>query len=261
MFDKIIDAMIAKGRYCFDSSELVLASGKSALAVRRAMRRMRDSGRIAMPIGGFYVYVPPEYRSLGCLPPEQFIPYLMERDREPYYAGLLSAAQFYGSAHQQPQEFHVIVSKVHKPISCGKVRVKFAVRHNAAEIPVVKRNTPRGQIIISTPEATAFDLIGYHKQAGGLNNVATVIASLAEKLDPKLLLKVAELSPVAWSQRLGYLLDYVEAGDKAKGLAKFVKNRTPIPSALMAGKPVKGADRNLKWNVLVNSAIEVDFDS
>jgi hypothetical protein len=35
--------------------------------------------------------VPPEYRSLGCLSPEQFIPQLMKHLGLEYYVGLLSA--------------------------------------------------------------------------------------------------------------------------------------------------------------------------
>lgn len=41
-------------------------------------------------------------------------------------------------------------------------------------------NTPRGTLVISTPEATALDLVGYPHRAGGLNQVATVLAELAD---------------------------------------------------------------------------------
>lgn len=45
----------------------------------------------------FYVIVPSEYRSLSCLPADQFIPALMKHLGLAYYAGLLTAAQYYGS--------------------------------------------------------------------------------------------------------------------------------------------------------------------
>ena len=50
---------------------------------------------IAMPYQGFYVIVPPGYRSLGCRPAEQFIPDLMNYLGEYYYVGLLSAAEYH----------------------------------------------------------------------------------------------------------------------------------------------------------------------
>ena len=45
--------------------------------------------------------------------------------------------------------------------------------------------------------------------AAGLDNVATILAELAENLDGKELVRLAELSPIAWAQRLGYLIDSV----------------------------------------------------
>jgi hypothetical protein len=37
-----------------------------------------------------------------------------------YYAGLLSAAQLHGAAHQRPQEFQVFLAKNRRPIRCGR---------------------------------------------------------------------------------------------------------------------------------------------
>jgi len=41
--------------------------------------------------------------------------------------------------------------------------------------------------------------------------VATVLSELAERLDPKKLVKAAETAPLPWAQRLGYLLERVGA--------------------------------------------------
>jgi hypothetical protein len=42
-------------------------------------------------------------------------------------------------------------------------RVAFVVRKRIAEVPVQSFNTPRGTLLVSTPEATALDLVGYHE--------------------------------------------------------------------------------------------------
>jgi predicted transcriptional regulator of viral defense system len=65
---------------------------------------------------GFYVIVPLEYASSGILPPEWFIDELMKFLRQPYYVGLLSAAAIHGAAHQQPQEFHVVIPEALRSI-------------------------------------------------------------------------------------------------------------------------------------------------
>jgi len=56
-------------------------------------------------------------------------------------------------------------------------------------------NTPRGTIRVSTPEATAFDLVGYADQLGGLDQVAMVLGELGEALDPDKLAAVADALP------------------------------------------------------------------
>src|SRR5690606_34243495 len=149
----------ATGRYLFSTDEIAQTLGVSDTAARAALRRLKAKGEIASPHRGFHLYVPAEYQSLGCLPPEQFVPQLMKRLSVPYYAGLLTAARYHGAAHQQPQQFQVVVPKNRLAIHCGRVEVEFVARHNAAAMPTGRVNTPRGFLRISVPEATAFDLV------------------------------------------------------------------------------------------------------
>jgi len=194
------------------------ALGVSAAAAKLALSRLAKQKVIASPARGFYVILPPEYRSLGCLPADQFIPVLMKRLDLPYYAGLLSAAQFHGAAHQRPQEFQVFLGKNRRSIQCGAVRVAFLARKRLAEVPVQNFDTPRGTILVSTPEATALDLVGYAHRAGGLSQVATVLSELAERIDPEKLAAAARTAPVAWAQRLGYLLEHLGSAAKTPAL-------------------------------------------
>lgn len=84
----------------------------------------------------------------------------------PYYAGLLTAAQYHGAAHQRPQGFQVMVDCRRRPIACGRVRVAFMIRKRLREVPVQHLNTPRGTLTISTPEATALDLVDTSTKLG-----------------------------------------------------------------------------------------------
>ena len=127
------------------------------------LNRLAKKGLVASPARGFYVIVPPEYRRIGCLPADQFIPALMERLQRPYYAALLSAAQYHGAAHHRPQAFQVALAGNRRSISCGTVEVSFIARKRIADVPVQSFNTPRGTILASSVEATAIDLVGYEK--------------------------------------------------------------------------------------------------
>jgi predicted transcriptional regulator of viral defense system len=217
-----IAQMAGSGHYHFASAEAQSALGVSADAAKLALNRLTKQGQLASPARGFYVIVPPEYRSLGCLPADQFIPALMKRLGLPYYTGLLSAAQYHGAAHHRPQEYQVMVTKSRRPIVCGAVRVAFAVRKNINAIPTQSFNTPRGTVLVSTPEATAVDLVGYYNHVGGLDQVATILSELADTLDPKKLVVAAQTAPIPWAQRLGYLLETVEAGTHAQALKAYV---------------------------------------
>lgn len=259
MLADFVNAMAAKGRSSFSYKDIEKQLNSSSIAVKAALRRLQKKGEIAMPYRGFYVIVPPEYRLLGSLPAEQFIPDLMNYLGEIYYAGLLSAAEYHGAAHQRSQVFQVVVARSRRPIRCGKIRIDFIFRKNASKIPTQTRNTPAGIIKISTPEATALDLIGYTKHCGGINNVATVLAELAEEIDSKRLIVAAKLSPIAWVQRLGYLLDLVIKVDKAEGLDGYIKNKQPVRIPLVPANKIKGAKMNARWRVFINAKVEADI--
>jgi predicted transcriptional regulator of viral defense system len=254
-----IDRLMMSGRYHFTSPEARKALGGSADAAKLALNRLRHQGLIASPSRGFYVIVPPEYRSIGCLAAEQFIPALMAQREQSYYAGLLTAAQYYGAAHHRPQEFQVFLEKNRRPIKCGKVRVAFIARKDIREVPVKRFNTARGEVAVSTPEATAIDLAGYPKHAGGLDQVATILAELAEQLDPALLADAARTAPVPWAQRLGHLLEIAEAPQAADGLREYVATHAREYTPLVPGKTKGNSERSPNWKLIVNARVEPDL--
>lgn len=254
-----VDGLAGAGQYFFSSADIRGALGVSPVAARMALHRLSQQGLVASPARGYYVIVPPEYRALGCPPAEQWVPSLMERLGLRYYAGLLTAAQYHGAAHQRPQEFQVCLERARRPLACGRVRVAFIVRKRLRDVTVQRINTPRGTLIISTPEATALDLVGYPHRAGGLNQVATVLGELAEQLDAHKLVAVADTAPPAWSQRLGYLLERVGATDKAAPLKTWTQEHVRKPAALLAGVGSASGDRDRGWKIVVNADVEADL--
>jgi predicted transcriptional regulator of viral defense system len=254
-----IDSLAARGRYHFTTIEAVAALGSSNVATRAALRRARAKGIVAMPMRGFHLIIPPEYRRLGCLPPDQFVPQLMDHIGLTYYVGLLSAAHLHGAAHQAPMIFQMMVGSSQPKLQCGHVRVQFVTRSNIVEVPTIQRNTLRGVLRLSTPEATAFDLVGYPRHSGGLSNVATVLSELAENMDASKLLAECTRSPLPWAQRLGYLLELVEAEQLAKPLLDYVAATTKEYVPLRTGKSFSGAKRDQRWHLLLNDEVEIDL--
>ena len=254
----MINALAAEGRYHFTSADVRSKLGVSPAAAKLAVNRLARQGLVASPARGFYVILPPEYQRLGCLPPDQFIPALMEQQQLDYYVGLLSAAQYYGAAHQRPQVFQVVLARNRRPIVCGAVRVAFIARKQVDKVPVQSFNTPRGTIRVSTAEATAVDLVGYARHAGGLNQVAAMLSELAEQIDPDRLVDAAESAPVSWAQRLGYLMELVGAADAVAPLKAYVRSKARNMSILLPGAPHGKADRSADWKLYINADIEPD---
>ena len=253
-----IDDIASRGQFHFTTEAVARTLRVSPIAARAAVRRLRQKGRVATPFRGFGVIVPPEYRRLGCLPAEQFVPQLMAHLGLDYYVGLLSAAEIHGAAHQRPQVFQVVLPANRPSIRCGKVAVEFVARHNAARIPTVTRNTPRGHLRVASVAATAFDLVGYVQRCGGLDQVATVLAELAESVAPDDLVRAAPLSPVPWAQRLGHLLESVGATPVAEPLAGWVARQAREYVPLNPRRSLSSGDRSSRWKLLVNQRVEPD---
>jgi len=250
--------LAAEGHHHFTLDEMDNSLGVSHVAAKLALNRLAKHGLVASPARGFYVIVPPEYKRLGCLPAEQFIPALMERLGITYYAGLLSAAQYHGAAHHRPQEFQVLVAKNRRPIHCGAVRVSFIARKRMSEVPLQSFNTPRGTILVSTVEATALDLVGYERVVGGLDQVATLLSELAEKIDPERLVAAAHTAPISWAQRLGYLIERVGAAPQAQSLKNYVHKTAKEMTPLLPAVPHKNVPRLNDWRLFVNTQVEAE---
>ena len=248
----------AHGRYHFTSSEFRSALGVSAATATQSLWRLAKRGEIASPGRGFYVVVPPEYRALGCLPPDQFVPALMEHRGMRYYVGLLSAAQYHGAAHHRPQVFQVMVDRARKPIRCGAVGVDLIGRTRLAKVPLATFESPRGTVLASTVEATAVDLVGFMGRAGGVDRVAGMVSELSERMDPGLLVDAARAASVRWAQRLGYLLEFVGADARCGPLKDYVRQRARNYTRLLPSAPVEGAVRSSDWRLFVNARVEVE---
>lgn len=139
------------------------------------------------------------------------------------------------------------------------MRIRFMKKAHLARTPTVGVKTPTGEMRVSTPEATALDLVRYPQHAGGLSNVATLLRELAERLSGAELVRVAEADgEVAYAQRLGYLLDLVGGHEQARALAEWVAARAPRAAPLASGQPITGARRDARWRVAVNEDIDVE---
>lgn len=253
-----VDYLQSKGNYILLRENAINALGMSPLAFNMAVCRLTQKGRVIKARQGFYVIVPLEYRNAGGIPASWFIDSLMQFHKQPYYVGLLSAAALHGAAHQQPQEFQVVTNKVLRPITVGRTQIRFFLKREINSSFVIKIKTMTGYMCVSTPELTAVDLLKYLDAAGQINNAATVILELAEKIDSKKLLAVAINSELPVVQRLGYLLDTFTRTDLTKPLYEWFCGRKVTFLSLVSSRSRKNAVKNQKWRLFINEKVELD---
>jgi len=262
--NEFIDELLAKGKKSFTPNEAKDALGISYGALKASLFRLSQKKEIVRVVRGLYLILTPEYRKSGCLPPDHLISLLMNYWKIPYYTGLISAAAYYGAAHQQSQIFQVITSKQLRHIHCGKVKVIFITKKNMVDTPIQKVNVPTGYLNLSTVEATVMDLLCYTKASGGLGRVATILEELIDEVDNRKLLEVIKDSKeIAWVQRLGYLLSHVlTKNEKRKQLIqilkKYIQQKNVNKVLLQIGAIAKNYSIDPEWNVVINAKIEMD---
>ncbi len=256
---EFIEKLRSQGRYSFTIREIEQTLKLNKMAAINALHRLRKNKMVASPARGFYLIVPPEYKAFGCLPADMFITDLMKYLRQPYYVGFLSAAQYYGAAHQKPQLFQVVTIKNRRPIECGRIHIEFIANKYAGTIPSKKFNTAAGSIVVATPEVIAADILSAPHHAAGINNAVTVLTELAEKIEIR---KIVELSTLyqesSWIQRLGYLFESFGLAAMANKINSILTKKKLSWVLLSARNPYKKGARNSKWKVIINTEVEID---
>jgi predicted transcriptional regulator of viral defense system len=255
-----VDHLQSRGQYTFSTKSICDELPKNRETIRVALNRLSKKGRIVKVKKGFYVIVTLEYQSVGCPPATWFIDDLMTYMEQEYYMGILSAAEFYGAAHQRPQVFQVITDTQTDPVRVEGVGVNFHTRKHIEEVPVQKENTRTGTVRVSTPESTAYDLFLFAHAAAGLDNIANVLIELSEELDREELVNVAQHVPYhSIIQRFGYVMEFIGQSELVSPLADWISEEDPSRVKLHPGRPYEPGNRNKKWDVIVNYEINPDL--
>ena len=259
-----VDSQLSMGRFGFDLFTLRQTFiEQSETAIKFALKRLADKGKIISIYKGYYLIIPPQYASKGILPPAIFLDSFMNFLERPYYLALLNAAAYHGASHQQPQEFFVITNfPVLRPTVKKGMRLNYVSKMKIPEDLLEIKKTESGYLKISNPVLTATDLIQFEKRIGGISRVATVLDELAEVIKPEDFNEIILANvPITALQRLGYILDkIIENKVLAEALFQTLERvgaklfRIP----LKASAPKKGFSSDERWKIIVNAEIEID---
>ncbi len=257
----LLDDFQQKGIYGFDRSQVEAALPVSSAAVGKALKRLSEKGRVKRLRKGFHAIVPVEFAIQGIPPSDWFLDDLMRSLDLPYYIGLLSAAALHGAAHQQVQQLQIVVPRQERPIGLPGLSIRFFRKRDFATTPLQSRKGHSGMLPVSSPEATALDLVRYARHIGGLDVVLTILAELAESIDPtKLAAATATETETAQIQRLGWLFDHLGQTALADALHAALPTSKPLPrAALDPSAPRTGPITGNRWRILENAQPEADL--
>lgn len=255
-FTELWDQFLAEGRSTFTVSDVVARTGASSNSVYGAVKYAIDRHRLFSPIRGLYVIVPAEYRTRGVVPPTHVIDPMMDHVGVSYYVAYGSAAHWWGAAHQAPQQFDVVVSRHVLDRDVDRVRLRFhtSTRIDADEVRRVAG--PRTMLNVASPDLTAVDLATRPGFAGGLSNVATILAELPPIDGGRLAAVVARRSR-ADARRLGWLLDLVRDDVDLTEVRSIAQPDRGQPTPLAPWGSRRGRV-DTAWGVLVNATVEPD---
>ena len=233
--------------------------------IQNTLNRLVTKKLIQSVWRGFFVIVLPEYGLQGIVPPTDYIDLLMRHLGKQYYIALLNAAEMFGAAHQAPQDFFVVsnTTKLRDKIN-QNMRINFVAKKNIPQKHLTQMMTRSGYINVSNPILTAYDLICYANNIGGVNRTATVINELAGKIRFTNVDKefIQSFTP-AVTQRLGYLfeeLGFEEHADKLyrKAVIAGLKFRKTPLVIVDKTKDLSKYLVNKKWKLIINEQIEID---
>jgi predicted transcriptional regulator of viral defense system len=257
-----ISGLLGKEIYSFTWEELRLGISRSEVSLRRELSRLVEKREIINLRRGFYLILPPRYRSMGQLPLELYVDQLFEYLDKHYYIGLYSAARLHGASHQQiHQNYIVIPLPALLNIERNEIVVKFYTSANWPSKNIRQQKSDAGYFNVSSPALTAVDLLHYQTKLGGLNRVSTVLEELVEVIQEKDIIDLLSWYPHTRTlQRLGYHLEENHI-DKIITQRIFDKiNTKPFyPILLSPQKMQKAGAVDNRWKVFANQEKESDL--
>ena len=257
----LLDSFQQRGIYGFERSKVEQTLSVSSSAVGKSLERLAAKSRVKRIRKGFHAIVPVEYAAQGVPPYDWFLDDLMRSLDLPYYIGLLSAAALHGAAHQQVQQLQIVVPRQERPITVPGLSVRFFRKMDFGSTPLQSRKGHSGMLPVSTPEATALDLVRYSRKIGGLDAVLTVLSELVESIAPgQLAIAAGRESETAQIQRLGWLLDHLGQTSLADTLYAALPASKALPRAKLDPAAARtGLSSTNRWRIVENTQPEADL--
>src|SRR5580693_899066 len=254
---RIVLALTEGGRREATRSEIMQLLGGSAKATDHVIESLRRKGWLERATWGEYLLIPPEQGpdALG----DSNLLALASRIADPYYIGFGTAAAYYGLTTQHRKVIFVVTPVRLREREVGESRVRIVNLAKSKFFGFEPVDVLGYKVMISDREKTAIDCIDRPALAGGVGEVATILATASRRFDWNQAADYLErINSGALARRLGWLIDYVkadippEARDRLLALAARSR-KTYLGPDPARSRTVEGAiGYDNVWRVFVN---------
>jgi predicted transcriptional regulator of viral defense system len=204
-------------------------------------------------------------RSYLVIPPEQGpdrlgssnLLALASRSADPYYIGFGTAAAHYGLTTQHRNVIYVVTPQRRRERTIQDTRVHVVTLSKNKFFGFVEVDVLGYSAMLSDREKTAIDCIDHPEYAGGVGEVAAILATASRRFDwDKAADYLERMNNGALARRFGWLVDHVKADMPPNACARVRalaarSRRTWL--GVPEENPVQGAlGYNKEWRVFIN---------
>lgn len=248
-----IEAILETGRIAFDFAELLDKTGLSRIAAKNQLQRLRGRVVRVSRHQSFFLIIEAQHRPMGAPPVEWWLDAYFRWLGHPYYLALQSAAEIYNSAPQAILVKQVMTDTPRRDLSIGRIHIQFFVKRHAERTPVQNPTNAYAPLKVSTPEATAMDMVRYASRIGGMQRVADTLTPLLPLFRAAELKKALDAEgETAVAQRLGYLIGNTEHAKLAELVHQWLPSRMTRVPIESSKQPLTETAQSRRWRILVH---------
>ena len=190
--------------------EIIHVLGGSTKAADHVIASLRRKGWLERAAWGKYLLVPPDQGpdAIG----DSNLLALASRIVDPYYLGFGTAAAQYGLTTQHRNTIFLVTPARLRGRELGDSRVRIVTQATSKFFGFGPVDTLGYMVMMSDREKTAIDCIDHPDLAGGVDEVAAVLATASRRFDwTKAADYLERIDSGALVRRFGWLVDYVKA--------------------------------------------------
>jgi len=254
---KVVLALSELRRRETTRAEIVRLLGGSNKAADNVIESLRRKGWLERATWGEYLLVPPEQGpdALG----DSNLLALASRIADPYYIGFGTAAAHYGLTTQHRSVIFVVTPVRLRARKVGESRVQIVNLSDNKFFGFEPVDVLGYKVMISDREKTAIDCIDRPALAGGVGEVATILATASRRFDwNKAAGYLERINSGALARRLGWLVDYIKADVPYPARGRLLQlaarsRKTHLGPDPARARPVDGAiGYDETWRLFVN---------